>query len=48
MFRADRHTDGKTEVTKLRVAFRNFAKKKKRPKMVENEELNPMATLILA
>ena len=47
MFRADRHTDGKTEVTKLRVAFRNFAKKK-RPKMVENEELNTMATLILA
>jgi len=26
LFYADRRTDGQTDITKLRVAFRNFAK----------------------
>jgi len=25
LFHSDRHTDGQTDMTKLRVAFRNFA-----------------------
>jgi hypothetical protein len=29
LFHADRETDGRTEMTKLIVAFRNFAKRQK-------------------
>ena len=30
LFRADRRTDGRTDMTKLKVAFRNFASAPKR------------------